>query len=101
MGLRLVIGIIARIQNITENDYDSTGLHTEKITVTTELNLRKSISTEKCGILSKGPKYVRKYVCSSLAVARQRVYDSSTETNNEDLLISRQRFHNHGYIDNN
>jgi hypothetical protein len=25
----------------------------------------------------------------------------STETNNEELLIARQRFHNHGYIDGN
>jgi hypothetical protein len=31
---------------------------------------------EKCGILPKGPKYIRKYVCSSLAIARQRVHDS-------------------------
>jgi hypothetical protein len=55
---------------------------------------------EKCGILSKGPKYLRKYVCSTLAVARQRVHDS-WETNNEELLVARQRFRNHGYIDGN
>jgi hypothetical protein len=63
--------------------------------------IKKSISREKCGILSKGPKYLRKYVCFSLAVARQRVYDSSADTNNQELLIARQRFRNHGYIDGN
>jgi hypothetical protein len=47
---------------------------------------------EKCGILHKGPKYV----CSSLAIARQLI---SAKTNNEELLIARQRFRNHGYID--
>jgi hypothetical protein len=62
-------------------------------------NVRKSISWEKCGILSKGPIYLRKYVCSSLAFARQRIHDSSAETNSEELLIARQRFRNYGYID--
>jgi hypothetical protein len=61
------------------------------------------MSREKCGILPKGPKYMRKYgymyVCSSLDIARQRVHDSSAETSNEELLITRQRFRNHGYID--
>jgi hypothetical protein len=37
---------------------------------------KESISREKCGILPKGPKYLRKYVCSSLAVSRQQVHDS-------------------------
>jgi hypothetical protein len=42
------------------------------------------------------------YICmSSLGIARQRVHDSSPETNNEELLIARQRFRNHGYIDGN
>jgi hypothetical protein len=54
---------------------------------------RKSISRKKCGILLKGPKCLRKYVCSSLAVARQRAHDS--------LLKATQRFRNHGYIDGN
>jgi hypothetical protein len=65
------------------------------------ISIRKSISRGKYGILPKVPKYLRKYVCSSLAVARQRVHNSSTETNNEELLIARQRFRNHGYIDGN
>jgi hypothetical protein len=30
----------------------------------------------------------RKCVCSSLAVGRQRVHDSSAETNSEELLIA-------------
>jgi hypothetical protein len=51
--------------------------------------MRKSISREKCGILPKEPKYLRKYVCSRLAVARQRVHDSSAETNNKELFIAR------------
>jgi hypothetical protein len=38
------------------------------------------------------------YVCFSLGIARQRVRDSSAETNNEELL-TRQPFRNHGYID--
>jgi hypothetical protein len=38
------------------------------------------MSREKCGILPKGPTYLRKYVWSSLAVARQRLHDSSAET---------------------
>jgi hypothetical protein len=40
------------------------------------ISIRKSISREKCDILPKGLKYLRKYVCSSLAIARQRVHDS-------------------------
>jgi hypothetical protein len=40
------------------------------------ISIRKSISREKCGILPKGPKYLRKYVCSSVAIARQWVHDS-------------------------
>jgi hypothetical protein len=65
------------------------------------ISIRKSISRETCGVLPKGPKYLRKYVCSSLAVARQRVHDSSAETNNEEFLIARQRLRNQGYIDGN
>jgi hypothetical protein len=65
------------------------------------ISIRKSISREKCGILPKGPKYLRKYVCFSLAVARQRVHDSSSEANNEKLLIAGQRLRNHEYIDGN
>jgi hypothetical protein len=38
--------------------------------------IRKSISRQKCGILPKVPKYLRKHVCSRLAVARLRVHDS-------------------------
>jgi hypothetical protein len=40
------------------------------------ISIRKSVSREKRGILFKGPKYLRKYVCSILAVSRQRVRDS-------------------------
>jgi hypothetical protein len=40
------------------------------------ISIRKSISRDKCGILPKGPKDLRKYVCYSLAVARQWVHDS-------------------------
>jgi hypothetical protein len=47
------------------------------------ISTRKSISRQKCGILPKGPKYLRKYVCTWLI---------SAETNNEELLIGRQRF---------
>jgi hypothetical protein len=46
-------------------------------------------------------KISEEYVCSSLALARQRVRDSSAGTNNEELLIARRRFCNHGYIDGN
>jgi hypothetical protein len=46
------------------------------------ISIRTSISREKFGILPKGPKYLRKYVCSRLGVARQR-------------------FRNHGHIDGN
>jgi hypothetical protein len=51
--------------------------------------------------LERRPKYLRKYVCSSLAVVRQRVHDSSAETNNDELLIDRQRFRDNDYIDGN
>jgi hypothetical protein len=59
---------------------------------------------EKCGSLPKGPKYLRKngymYVCMSQPGHCQAT-GTSAETNNEELLIARQRFRNRGYIDGN
>jgi hypothetical protein len=73
-------------------DYRSFLIYINK-NVNVRLNLRKffincfEILTQRCirihaflytycGILTKGPKYLRKYVCTSLAIARQLEHDS-------------------------
>jgi hypothetical protein len=63
--------------------------------VTDCISKTKSMSREKCGILPKGQKYLRKYVCSSLAVAMQRLHDSYPRK----PTIAMQRFRNRKYID--